>query len=236
METIGISLEDATKVITVSTALRKAQTSGRSTIEAIDELTSRLNMANLLRGGGSSPRSSSPIPSAVLPVLSVAPPLTPSGNVKSTTEDSFPLRSSTMTTTTTTTTSAAECQRPPRNKGQEQQQGKGRRKRALTDKTPEKRDPNVLLSGEQQTTLTQTFDKTTISAAAADIEVKEKIKSAKLSKTSDVGKGGSVMRAKSPDGTRGKRSMTTSADESTIKRPRTRSMTQETLEESIPEF
>ena len=44
------------------------------------------------------------------------------------------------------------------------------------------------------------------------------------------------MRAKSPDGTRGKRSMTTSADESTIKRPRTRSMTQETLEESIPEF
>jgi hypothetical protein len=68
------------------------------------------------------------------------------------------------------------------------------------------------------------------------MEVKEKIKSAKLSKTSDGGKGGSVMRAKSPDGTRGKRSMTTSADESTIKRPRTRSMTQETLEESIPEF
>lgn len=29
--------------------------------------------------------------------------------------------------------------------------------------TPEKRDLNVLLSGEQQTTLTQAFDKTTIS-------------------------------------------------------------------------
>jgi hypothetical protein len=233
METLGISLEEATKVMTVSTALRKAQTSGRTTIEAIDELTSRLNMANLLRGGGSSPRSSSPIPSAVLPVLSVAPPLTPSGNIKSTTEESFqlPPRSSMMTTT-----SAAQCQRPPRNKGQEQQQGKGRRKRALTDKTPEKRDPNVLqLSGEQQTTLTQTFDKT-ISAAAADIEVKEKIKSAKLSKTSDGGKGGAAMRAKSPDGARGKRSMTTATDESTIKRPRTRSMTQETLEETIPEF
>lgn len=237
METIGISLEDATKVMTVSTALRKAQNSGRSTIEAIDELTSRLNMANLLRGGGSSPRSSSPIPSAVLPVLSVAPPVTPSGNIKSTTEDSFqlPLRSS-MTTTTTTTTLAAQCQRPPRNKGQELQQGKGRRKRALTDKTPEKRDPNVLLSGEQQTTLTQTFDKTTKTMTAADIEAKEKIKCAKLSKTSDGGKGGAAMRAKSPEGARGKRSMTTSADESTIKRPRTRSMTQETLEETIPEF
>ena len=233
METLGISLEEATKVMTVSTALRKAQTSGRSTIEAIDELTSRLNMANLLRGGGSSPRSSSPIPSAVLPVLSVAPPLTPSGNIKSTTEESFqlPPRSSMMTTTL-----AAQCQRPPRNKGQEQQQGKGRRKRALTDKTPEKRDPNVLqLSGEQQTTLTQTFDKT-ISAAAADIEVKHKIKSSKLYKTSDGGKGGAAMRAKSPDGARGKRSMTTATDESTIKRPRTRSMTQETLEETIPEF
>jgi hypothetical protein len=141
-----------------------------------------------------------------------------------------------MMTTTTTTTLAAQCQRPPRNKGQEQQQGKGRRKRALTDKTPEKRDPNVLqLSGEQQTTLTQTFDKT-ISAAAAYIEVKEKIKSAKLSKTSDGGKGGAAMREKSPDGARGKRSMTTATDESTIKRPRTRSMTQETLEETIPEF
>lgn len=224
METLGISLEDATKVMTVSTALRKAQTSGRSTIKSIDELTSRLNMANLLRGGGSSPRSSSPIPSAVLSVLSVAPPLTPSGNIKSTTEDSFqlPLRSS-----MTTTTLAAQCHHPPRNKGQEQQQGKGRRKRVLTDKTPEKRDPNVLLSGEQQT----------ISATAADIEVKEKIKSAKLSKTSDGGKGGAAMRAKSPEGARGKRSMTMSADEEcSIKRPRTRSMTQESLEEIVPEF
>ena len=51
MEKLGISLEDATKVMTVSAAFRKAQADGRSTIEAIDELTSRLKLANFLRGG-----------------------------------------------------------------------------------------------------------------------------------------------------------------------------------------
>jgi hypothetical protein len=212
METLGISLEDATKVITVSAAFRKAQADGRSTIEAIDELTSRLKLANFLRGGGS-PRSSSPTPSAAVP-------LTP-GGAKST-EDSLQPRPSAA--------SAKKCQRPPRSSKSQQQQGRGRI-RALAEKTPEKRDDNVMIDEKPN-------DK---SSSAADLEVKEKIMNAKLSKA-DGGKkpkstATGTARAKSPEGglgARGKRASTAGAshhveESPTTKRPRTRSQTEETF-------
>ncbi|KAL3768239.1 hypothetical protein ACHAW5_003002 [Stephanodiscus triporus] len=205
METLGISLEDATRVMTVSAAFRKAQIQGRSTIEAIDELTSRLNLANLLRGGGS-PRSSSPTPSASAPVV----PLTP-GGAKST-EDSLHIRPS--------ATSAKKCQRPPRITKTQQQQGRGR-KRALAEKTPEKRDGNVMIE-----------EKPNGKAAASDLEVKEKIMNAKLSKAEGGKKPKSsstgAARAKSPEGGPGARGRRASVEESqSTKRPRTRSQTEE---------
>jgi hypothetical protein len=216
METLGISLEDATKVVTVSAAFRKAQIQGRSTIETIDELTSRLKLANFLRGGGS-PRSSSPTPSAAAPVVV---PLTP-GGAKST-EDSLQPRPS--------ATSAKKSQRPLMSGKSQQQQGRGR-KRALAEKTPEKRDDNVMTDEKPN-------DK---SSAAADLEVKEKIMNAKLSKAEGGKKQKSSLtgttRAKSPEGgpgARGKRASTAGAshhveDSQTTKRPRTRSQTDETL-------
>jgi hypothetical protein len=208
METLGISLEDATRVMTVSAAFRKAQIQGRSTIEAIDELTSRLNLANLLRGGGS-PRSSSPTPSASAPVV----PLTP-GGAKST-EDALHPRPS--------ATSAKKCQRPPRITKAQQQQGRGR-KRALAEKTPEKRDGNVMIEEKPN-------DKV---SAAADLEVKEKIMNAKGGKKPKSSSTG-VARAKSPEGgpgARGKRASTAGAshhveESQSTKRPRTRSQTEE---------
>jgi hypothetical protein len=186
MRTLGISLDDATKVMTVSAAFRKAQVHGRSTIEAIDELTSRLNLANLLRGSASS-RSSSPTPSATAPVV----PLTPVG-AKST-EDSVQPRPS--------ATSAKKSQRPPR--GAKVQQGTGK-KRALAEKTPEKRDGNAMVEEKPNGT-------------TAHLDVKEKILNAKLSMAEGGKKPKSsstvVTRSKSPEGlgTRGKRASTTVA-------------------------
>ena len=58
MESLGVSLEDATNVMTVSKAFRKAQTTKGSTIGAIDELTSRLCLAKLSRKEESSTTSS----------------------------------------------------------------------------------------------------------------------------------------------------------------------------------
>ena len=211
METLGISLEDATKVMTVSAAFRKAQIDGRSTVEAIDELTSRLNLANFLRGGGS-PRSSSPTPLAAVP-------LTP-GGAKSTEDSLQPCPSAT----------SKKCQRPLRSSKSQQQQGRGR-KRVLAEKTPEKRDDNVMIDEKPN-------DK---SSSAADLEVKEKIMNAKLSKA-DGGKkpkstATGTARAKSPEGglgARGKRASTAGAshhveESPTTKRPRTRSQTEETF-------
>ncbi|KAL3810598.1 hypothetical protein ACHAXA_002462 [Cyclostephanos tholiformis] len=215
MKMLGISLEDATKVMTVSVAFRKA-CQGRSTIEAIDELTSRLNLASLLRGNASS-RSSSPTPSTTAHVV----PLTP-GGAKST-EDSFQSRPP--------ATSAITCQRPPRScKGQTQHQGMGK-KRVLAEKTPEKRDGNVMIEEKPNGK----------ASAAADLEVKEKILNAKLS-MGEVGKkpkssSTGATRSKSPEGglgTRGKRASTTVAshhveDAQSTKKIRTRSQTEETV-------
>jgi hypothetical protein len=213
MKTLGISLDDATKVMTVSAAFRKAQIQGRSTIEAIDELTSRLNLANLLRGS-SSLRSSSPTPSATTaPVV----PLTP-GGAKST-EDSVQPRPS--------ATSAKKCQRPPRGgKGQQPQQGTGK-KRALAEKTLAKRDGDVMIEEKPNGT-------------AADLDVKEKIMNAKLSMAEGGKKPKSlsvvVTRAKSPEGLggRGKRASTTVAshhveESQSTKKIRTCSQTEETF-------
>ena len=189
MRTLGISLDDATKVMTVSAAFRKAQVHGRSTIEAIDELTSRVNLANLLRVSASS-RSSSQTPSATAPAV----PLTPVG-AKST-EDSVQPRPS--------ATSAKKSQRPPRGaKGQQVQQGTGK-KRALAEKTPEKRDGNAMVEEKPNGT-------------TAHLDVKEKILNAKLSMAEGGKKPKSsstvVTRSKSPEGlgTRGKRASTTVA-------------------------
>ena len=122
----------------------------------------------------------------------------------------------------TSTVMAKKGQWPTRAKSN-QQQVRGR-KRALAEKTPEKRDSNVMIEEQPQ--------KKATAAAAADIEVKEKIMNAKLSKAD-----GKKPRAKSPEGGIGARGKRASAavlhvEESSqsSKRPRTRSQT----EESIP--
>ncbi|KAL7501710.1 hypothetical protein ACHAXN_007528 [Cyclotella atomus] len=47
MASQGVSMDDATKASTVSTAFRKALSSGTSDIQAIDELTSRLSLSKV---------------------------------------------------------------------------------------------------------------------------------------------------------------------------------------------
>jgi hypothetical protein len=47
MASQGVSMDDATKASTVSSAFRKAMSSGTSDIQAIDELTSRLSLSKL---------------------------------------------------------------------------------------------------------------------------------------------------------------------------------------------
>ena len=120
---------------------------------------------------------------------------------------------------------AKKGQRPTRAKIQHQQ-GRGR-KRALAEKTPEKRDTNVMIEGQP---------KGKAVAAVADREVKEKMMHAKLAKAEGKKPKSSAARSKSPEGglgTRGKRASAAvlHVDESQpTKRPRTRSQT----EESIP--
>jgi len=209
MEMLGISLEDATKVMTVSSAFRKARTTkGDSAVEAMDELTSRLNLADLSRKGESS-RSPSPSPSAA------NFPSTPS-NLKMSelsrneSVDSFQTRPSSV---------AKKGQRPMR-AAKSHQQGRGR-KRALAEKMPESSKSNVMLEEPKN------------KVAAVALEVKEKMLNAKLSKAEGK-KPKSSARAKSPEGmgARGKRApaVLDVEDSQAIKRPRTRSQT----EESIP--
>lgn len=216
MEALGISLEDATKVMTVSSAFRNAQTAKcGSTLEAIDVLTSRLNLADLSHKGGRS-RSSSPSPSAA--ALSV-PPAPPGGNLKIITEpssrngvvDSFQTRPLVAVV-------AKNGQRPVRAAVKSHGPQARGRKRALAEKTPEPSNNANVMLGEP-----------TKKVAAGDLEVKEKILNAKLSKPK------SSARAKSPEalGPRGKRAAGTALhveDSQANKRPRTRSQT----EESIP--
>lgn len=54
MESLGVSMEDATKIMTVAHAFRKAHSSRSSTVAAIDELTSRLCLTKLSRNDESS--------------------------------------------------------------------------------------------------------------------------------------------------------------------------------------
>ena len=212
MESLGLSLDDATKVMTVSSAFRNAKSDkDGSSIEAIDELTSRLNSADLSHNKGRS-RSPSPSPSAS------SFPSSPTGNVKS---DNINNESVDSLQINPNPPSAVQKkgQRPSERaaKSQQQQQGRGR-KRALTEKTPEKCDNN----------------------ASADVEAKEKkMLNAKLSsKAADGGgkkpKSSSGSRTHSPDSgglgmARGKRSAAPLHVESEPKRPRTRSQTEESI-------
>ena len=234
MESLGISLEDATKVMTISTAFRNAQTAATATtttqgdggssltstsaIGAIDELTSRLNLADLLRGGGSRSRSPSPDGSIYG---------TPTSNIqiseltRNESVDSLQSRMAKNGQRSTTKVSS--------NKSQQQQQTRGR-KRALADKTAEKRDSNVMID-EQSEQQKQS------AATASELDVTNKMLNAKLSKAEGNHKEpSSASRAKSPEGVlgvaRGKRASAVAPREGSPKRARTRSET----EESIPDI
>ena len=243
MESLGISLEDATKVMTVSTAFRNAQTlatatnttqgdggsssTSTSAIGAIDELTSRLNLADLLRGGGGRSRSPSPDGS-----IYGTPTSTSGSNIQiselTRNESVDSLVQSRMAKNGQRSTTKAS------NKPQQQQQARGR-KRALADKTTEKRDSNVMIDEQSK----QKQSASSSSAAVSDLDVKNKMLNAKRSKAEGNNKKpSSASRAKSPEGglgvARGKRASTSLPREESpsSKRARTRSET----EESIPDI
>ena len=236
METLGISLEDATKVMTVSSAFRSAQQQQTSTTNnagAIDQLTSRLNLADLLRGGGNRSRSPSPLPS----------PSSSSTATKSII--STPTSSSIRTTELNRNESLDSLQsRNAARKGStkkastKQQQGRGR-KRALADKVYEKRDSNVKIEEQLQQQKKNKSDVSSSAAAAsaADIELNAKLKSVDK-KLPALSSSSSKKRAKSPESgglgvARGKRTSIVATREETPKRARrTRSQT----EESIPDI
>jgi len=260
METLGLSLDDATKVITVSTAFRFAAARTRASInqgvtnnniaiEAIDDLTSRLNLANLLRGGGgaSSPIPTSPRPLATATLTTATTMNSIIGSNLQATEvavDAFQSRrsSSNMATAKKDQRTTASMESKNSQQPQQQQHGGGRgRKRALADKTPELCDSNVMITNEKPSTTT--------TKAIDPVDVKEQILNAKLSKvegsTSTSSSGVASARSKSPDGggggiggARGMRGASTVSVHHDVeqslasKRPRTRSQT----EESIPEI
>jgi len=237
METLGISLEDATKVMTVSSAFRSAQQQQTSTATsttnnnagAIDQLTSRLNLADLLRGGGNRSRSPSPLPSpsssstATKPIIST--PTIRSAELNRTESlDSLQSRN-------------AARKGGAKKASTKQQQGRGR-KRALADKAYEKPDSNVMIEDQLQQQKKNKVDVSSSAAAAsaaADIELNAKLKSVdkKLPASSST-----MKRAKSPESgglgvARGKRTSVVATREETPKRARrTRSQT----EESIPDI
>eukprot|EP00584_Thalassiosira_punctigera_P001238 CAMPEP_0172527094 /NCGR_PEP_ID=MMETSP1067-20121228/1862_1 /TAXON_ID=265564 ORGANISM="Thalassiosira punctigera, Strain Tpunct2005C2" /NCGR_SAMPLE_ID=MMETSP1067 /ASSEMBLY_ACC=CAM_ASM_000444 /LENGTH=293 /DNA_ID=CAMNT_0013310759 /DNA_START=84 /DNA_END=965 /DNA_ORIENTATION=+ len=207
MKSLGISLEDAAKVITVSSAFRKARTTkSGSSAAAIDELTTRLNLADLSHRG----RSPSPAPSAAASIPPTPLNLKMSELTRNESVDSFQTRPN----------GAKKGQRPVR-ATKAHREGRGR-KRALAEKAPGDSQANVMLEEPKGKV-----------AAATDLEVKEKMLNAKLSKAEGK-KPKSSCRAKSPEGlgaARGKRPAAAVLEESqAAKRPRTRSQT----EESIP--
>lgn len=233
METLGISLEDATKVMTVSSAFCSAQQQQQTATStnnagAIDQLTSRLNLADLLRGGGNISRSPSPLPS-------------PSSSTATKSIISTPtIRSAELNRTESLDSLQS---RNAARKGSakkastKQQQGRGR-KRALADKAYEKRDSNVMIEEQLQQQKKNKSDVSSSAAAAsaADRELNAKLKSAdkKLPASSSTKK-----RAKSPESgglgvARGKRTSVVVAtrEESPKRARRTRSQT----EESIPDI
>ncbi len=256
MLSLGLSLDDATKVITVSTAFRSATARPRATttqcsttiaIEAIDDLTSRLNLANFLRGGGASS-----------PILASSPHLQPATTSTITSIDStidnimqatevavveFKPRLSTHSAATAKTAHQTNTTKNSKKSNQPHQlqggcSGRGR-KRALADKTPEIRDSNVIITEKQPSTTTKAID---------PIEEKEKILNAKLSKVEGSGSSSTsasscAARSKSPDGggggiggargMRGSSTVPVNHDDEmlTNKRPRTRSQTEESIRE-----
>lgn len=236
METLGISLEDATKVMTVSSAFCSAQQQQQTATStnnagAIDQLTSRLNLADLLRGGGNISRSPSPLPSpsSSTATKSIISTPTTSSNITRTTElyrsesvDSLQSRNAARKSTT-------------KKASTKQQHGRGR-KRALADKAYEKRDSNVMIEEQlqQQKKNKSDVSSSATAASAADRELNAKLKSAdkKLPASSSTKK-----RAKSPESgglgvARGKRTSVVATREESPKRQRTRSQT----EESIPDI
>jgi hypothetical protein len=259
MESLGLSLDDATKVITVSTAFRTAAARPRATtttkcntttiaVEAIDHLTSRLNLASLLCGGGG---AASPIPASPPPL----PPATTSTitSIDSTTDNiiqatevavvEFQSRLSAHSTVKEKSAHQTPTSRDIKKSSQPhqpQQGGGGRgRKRALADKTPELHDSNVIITEKHPSTITKAID---------PLEAKEKILNAKLSKVEGSGSSStassSAARSKSPDGggggiggargMRGSSTVSVKHDEEMMminKRPRTRSQTEESIRE-----
>ena len=236
METLGISLEDATKVMTVSSAFRSAQqqqqqqTSTATTNNnagAIDQLTSRLNLVDLLRGGGNRSRSPSPLPSPSSSSTATKSTIsTPTnGSINRTAESVDSLQSRNAARKGSTTKKAST----------KQQQGRGR-KRALADKAYEKHDSNVMIEEQLQQQKKNKSDVSSSAAAAsaADRELNAKLKSVdkKLPASSSMKK-----RAKSPESgglgvARGKRTSVVATREESPKRQRIRSQT----EESIPDI
>ncbi|KAL9191379.1 hypothetical protein ACHAXT_001085 [Thalassiosira profunda] len=220
MESLGISLEDATRVMTVSSAFQQAKADkGGSAVAAIDELTTRLNLAGLSTHGKGRSRSPSPSPSPSGASLQSTPS---HGQVselpKSESADSLHSR--------TSTTSAKKSSGPRGPNNMRGGGGRGR-KRALAEKAPQKaRDGNVLAAEEPAK-----------KKASADRAVQEKMLHAKLAEGKKP-KASSAARAKSPEGAlgaRGKRAaaVTLHAEEpQSPKRPRTRSQT----EESFPDI
>lgn len=251
MKSLGLSLDDATKVITVSTAFRSAagqirgntnQGNPNIAIEAIDDLTSRLKLANLLRGGGgaSSPIPASPFPQPPVTTLSTTKSIGPTiGNKMQAMEvaiDASLHRPTTSAITANTGQQTATTKdHHNSNQGNNLQQGGGGRgrKRALADKTPEVKDSNIIITEKQPSTAVKAID---------PLEAKEKILNAKLSKVEGSGSSSGAARSKSPDGgggiggARGMRGAATVQvhhveDSLTNKRPRTRSQTEESISE-----
>ena len=237
MERLGISLEDATKVMTVSTAYRHTQTttavggsSQSSSVGAIDELTSRLNLADLLRGGGMRSRSPSPLPSPVSSPGTVSSTATPTSSSNMSRNDSVdPLLPWGAIKKGQRTSTRA---RKNNKSSQQQPQGRGR-KRALSDKKAEKnRDNNVMIDDQQLST----NNAASSSAAAADLDVKEKIRmnakpNTKLGRSKSPSESGKKFGSARSGA---KRSPSTAAlhdeeEEESSKRPRTRSQTEESI-------
>ena len=239
MERLGISLEDATKVMTVSTAYRHAQTttaegdsSQSSSVGAIDELTSRLNLADLLRGGGMRSRSPSPLPSPVSSPGTASSTATPTSSSNMSRNDSVdPLLSWGATKKGQRTSTRA---RKNNKSSQQQLQGRGR-KRALSDKKAEKSCDNNAMIDDQQLS----SNKAAISSAAAtaaDLDVKEKIRmnakpNTKLGRSKSPSESGKKFGSARSGA---KRSPSTAAlhdeeEEESSKRPRTRSQTEESI-------
>ncbi|KAL3779425.1 hypothetical protein HJC23_000527 [Cyclotella cryptica] len=156
MASFGVSLDDATKASTVSAAFRRAVASKGSAIKAIDELTSRLHLANLTH------RSE-----ALRPHFTTA---SSHNNVVADPEQNNPSTDTLATPPPNQFLTAEGRKVPLRSKvGDKQTPHKGK-KRALSDKGNEKLSTS----------------NTTLEAKAADVEVKAKISKEDEKKAKDL--------------------------------------------------